>query len=48
MIKSDFIACGMVLGAFLTMVGTLSVDPMTATAQNTTDILTTTKRMLFI
>jgi hypothetical protein len=43
MIKSDFIVCGMVLGAFLTVVSILSVDPMTATAQNTTGIINTTK-----
>ncbi|MFZ0343552.1 MAG: hypothetical protein WAL24_00195 [Nitrososphaeraceae archaeon] len=42
-LTAAFIACGMVLGAILAMVGILSVDPMTATAQNTTDILTTTK-----
>ena len=43
MIKSDFIVCGMVLGAFLTLVSILSVNPMTATAQNTTGIINTTK-----
>ena len=44
--KSDFIACGIVLGAILAIVGVLSTTlPMTVTAQNTTDILTTTKNI---
>lgn len=44
MIRSDFIACSIVLEAILAIVGILSTTlPMTVTAQNTTDILTTTR-----
>jgi hypothetical protein len=46
MIRSDVIACGIVLGAILAIVGVLSTTlPTTVTAQNTTDILTTTKNI---
>jgi hypothetical protein len=46
MIRSDFIACVIVLGAILAIVGILSTAlTMTVTAQNTTDILTTTKNI---
>ncbi|MGI0044521.1 MAG: hypothetical protein ACRD47_12510 [Nitrososphaeraceae archaeon] len=46
MIRSDFIACCLVLGAILAIVGVLSTTlPTTVTAQNTTDILTTTKNI---
>jgi hypothetical protein len=44
MIKSDFIACGILLGAISAIVGIISTTlPMTVTAQNTTDILTSTR-----
>ncbi|MGH9978194.1 MAG: hypothetical protein ACRD8Z_20545 [Nitrososphaeraceae archaeon] len=46
MIRSDVIACGIVLGAILAIIGVLSTTlPTTVTAQNTTDILTTTKNI---
>jgi hypothetical protein len=46
MMRSDFIACVIVLGAILAIVGILSTAlTMTVTAQNTTDILTTTKNI---
>jgi hypothetical protein len=38
MIKSDFIACGIVLGAILAVTGIFSVDPMTVTAQHESQI----------
>jgi hypothetical protein len=45
-IRSDFVACCIVLGAILAIVGILSTAfTMTVTAQNTTDILNTTKNI---